>query len=112
MPIYDYACSQCDNRNTDFRKIDQRNDPFNCKSCGGEMQLCISPVRGNQDIDPYRSMVTGEMVSSRTRHREILREHNLVEVGNETHYLKSKPITTPPGLKETLIRQVKKHRGY
>jgi hypothetical protein len=64
------------------------------------------------DLKPYQSMVTGEIVESRSRHRQILREHKLVEVGNETHYLKSKPITTPPGLKETLIRQVKKHRGY
>ena len=64
------------------------------------------------DLRPYQSMVTGEMVESRSRHRQILREHRLVEVGNETSYLKSKPITTPPGLKETLIRQVHKHRGY
>jgi hypothetical protein len=64
------------------------------------------------DLQPYQSMVTGEMVTSRSRHRQILREHRLVEVGNETGYLKSKPITTPPGLKETLIREVKKHRGY
>jgi hypothetical protein len=63
------------------------------------------------DLKPYQSMVTGEIVESRSRHRQILREHKLIEVGNETHYLKSKPITTPPGLKETLIRQVQKHRG-
>jgi hypothetical protein len=64
------------------------------------------------DLSPYRSMVTGEMVSSRSRHREILRQHQLIEVGNETQYLKSKPVTTPRGLKETLIREVRKHRGY
>lgn len=64
------------------------------------------------DLKPYQSMVTGEIVESRSRHRQILREHRLVEVGNETHYLKSKPITPPPGLKETLIQQVRKHRGY
>jgi len=64
------------------------------------------------DLKPYQSMVTGEMVESRSRHRQILREHKLIEVGNETHYLKSQPITTPPGLKDTLIREVKRHRGY
>jgi len=112
MPIYEYACEDCESRATEFRKIDQRNDPLTCKNCGKSMLLCISPVRGSQDIEPYKSMVTGEMVSSRTRHRQILREHKLVEVGNETHYLKSQPITTPPGLKDTLIREVKRHRGY
>ena len=35
------------------------------------------------DIAPYRSMVTGETISGRRQHREHLRQHNLVEVGNE-----------------------------
>lgn len=35
------------------------------------------------DIQPYQSMVTGEMITSRSRHREHLREHNCIEVGNE-----------------------------
>lgn len=32
----------------------------------------------------HRNMATGEMVDDRRRHREILREHGLQEVGNET----------------------------
>jgi hypothetical protein len=64
------------------------------------------------DIQPYQSMVTGEMVTSRSRHRAILKEHNCIEVGNETKYLKSKPLAPPPGLKEQVIQAVKKHRGY
>lgn len=64
------------------------------------------------DLQPYQNMATGEMVTSRSRHREILRQHNLIEVGNETSYLKSKPITTPPGLKEKIIREVRKYQGY
>jgi hypothetical protein len=64
------------------------------------------------DLQPYKSMVTGEMVTSRSRHRSILREHGLTEVGNETKYLKSKKPEPPPGLKEQVIRAVKQHRGY
>jgi hypothetical protein len=55
------------------------------------------------DIAPYRSMVTGEEIASRSTHRAHLRQHGLVEVGNETKYLKPKPMTPPPGLKKTLI---------
>jgi len=57
------------------------------------------------DIKPYKSMVTGEMVESRSRHRDILRQHNLTEVGNETKHLLNRagPIQSPPGLKQTLI---------
>lgn len=35
------------------------------------------------DISPYRSMATGEAIMGRRQHREHLREHRLIEVGNE-----------------------------
>lgn len=55
------------------------------------------------DIQPYRSMVTGEVINSRSQHREHLKAHRLVEVGNETKYLKPKPKELPPGLKQRII---------
>lgn len=35
------------------------------------------------DIAPYKSMITGEMITSRSQHREHLRQHNCFEIGNE-----------------------------
>lgn len=37
------------------------------------------------DIEPYRVVGPeyGKVISSRSKHREYLRKHNLVEVGNE-----------------------------
>lgn len=35
------------------------------------------------DIQPYQSMQTGEMISSRSVHRAHLRQHGLIEIGNE-----------------------------
>lgn len=35
------------------------------------------------DIEPYRSMRTGERIAGRAQHREHLRRFGLVEVGNE-----------------------------
>jgi hypothetical protein len=58
------------------------------------------------DIQPYRSQLTGEVVHSRSRHRALLREHKCVEVGNETKYLRPKPVTQAPGLKQRLIEVV------
>lgn len=57
------------------------------------------------DIKPYRSMVDGREITSRSRHREHLRQYGLTEVGNETKYLmsKAKPLQSPPGLKEKII---------
>lgn len=56
------------------------------------------------DIKPYKSMITGETITSRSHHREHLRQHGCIEIGNETKYLQPKSIGSPPGLKETLIR--------
>lgn len=55
------------------------------------------------DIKPYKSMVTGEMITSRSQHRSHLKQHGLIEVGNETKYLKNtrKP-EPPPGLKQRI----------
>jgi hypothetical protein len=59
------------------------------------------------DIQPYQSMVTGEMVTSRSVHRQHLKQHGLIEVGNETKYIsKQKQQEIPKGLKETIARQV------
>lgn len=41
------------------------------------------------DIKPYRSIVDGSEISSRSRHREHLQRHGCEEVGNE--FVTSKP---------------------
>jgi hypothetical protein len=35
------------------------------------------------DIQPYKSMIDGSMITSRSVHRDHLRQHNCIEVGNE-----------------------------
>lgn len=47
-----------------------------------------------RDIEPYKSMATGERIRSRRHHRDHLRAHKLIEVGNE--YNKGKPIDSAP----------------
>ena len=55
------------------------------------------------DLAPYQSMATGEMITSRSRHREHLKAHGLIEVGNETKHLKPSQIQDLKGLKQDLI---------
>lgn len=79
------------------------DDKGNATEIGGS---CVSEQRSAMvmgDIQPYQSMVTGEMINSRSAHREHLKVHQLVEVGNETKYLKPKPKELPPGLKQRII---------
>ena len=64
------------------------------------------------DITPHRSTVTGEMVTTRSRHRQILRENGLVEVGNE-NLAKHTPKrdTASKGIKEDLQRTLAQLKG-
>ena len=57
-----------------------------------------------KDIQPYRSMADGSIINSRSTHREHLRAHNCIEIGNETKYLQPKPLTSPPGLKAEILK--------
>lgn len=59
------------------------------------------------DIQPYRSMADGTLITSRSRHREHLKKHNAFELGNDSSlYRKPKPLESPPGLKQEIIRAV------
>lgn len=57
------------------------------------------------DIKPYRSMIDGRVINSRSHHRDHLKDNGCVEVGNDSSLTAEyKPIGSPPGLKEDLIR--------
>ena len=59
------------------------------------------------DIKPYRSMIDGSEITSRSKHREHLRMHGCIEVGNDSSLYKPRqPIASPPGLKEKVIQAV------
>lgn len=58
------------------------------------------------DIQPYQSMATGEMIMSRSKHRNHLKQHGLIEVGNETKHLETKAPKADNRLKEQIAREV------
>ena len=62
------------------------------------------------DFDkPYKSMITGEMISSRAKHKEHLRRHGYFEVGNDPALTRPRtafPDAAPQQRKELLIAQV------
>ena len=61
------------------------------------------------DIKPYKSMVTGEVISSRSKHRQHLKDHGMIEVGNDSSLSKpyrGMPDVAPEQRKELLIHQV------
>ena len=58
------------------------------------------------DIKPYRSMIDGSLITSRSVHRSHLKQHNCIEVGNDSSLRnpRPQPLKSPPGLKEEIIR--------
>lgn len=48
------------------------------------------------DLEPYRSMRTGEVIRGRAQHREHLRRHGLIEVGNEWAAFNTAPAASGP----------------
>ena len=57
------------------------------------------------DIQGYQSQATGEWISSRSQHRKHLKEHRLIEIGNE----KIKEAPKPQYNSAEVKRELAKH---
>lgn len=85
MPIYTYQCD-CGKIIDEYRSIDNRYNLPVC-DCGHKMQLKImptqiAPVLGGGDFQGYKCPVTEKWVTSRKERKNIMAEHNLIEVGD------------------------------
>lgn len=58
------------------------------------------------DIKPYQSMINGEMITSRSQHREHLRQHDCFEIGNEKQTFKGMPDANPKQRHELIRNQI------
>ena len=63
------------------------------------------------DIKEYKSMITGEVITSRSKHREHLKAHGCIEVGDQVDYMVKNRVKPepPPGLREDLLKAAYKH---
>ncbi len=63
------------------------------------------------DIQGYKSMASGEYITSRSKHREELRRHGLIEVGNEISAItKNRPKLPDRELRKRQIADVLNNR--
>ena len=104
MPVYDIQCLRCKKEETIFRKLSEYNDLPEC--CGEVMSRKICAPNVISDIQPYRSMVTGEMITSRSQHRDHRKSHGCVEVGNEPVKPKTKSWIEQKTQKESLRKEI------
>lgn len=101
MPIYVMQCP-CGHQEEIYRSIARMDDDLP-EHCGAAMTRRVTAPMVSADIQPYRSMITGEQISSRSQHRAHLRSHGMIEMGNEKVPV-PKELKPPPGLKETIAR--------
>jgi hypothetical protein len=95
MPIYRATCD-CGHTEDVFKPVKDYEDmPMHC---GKKMQRQICAPMVIADIQPYRSMATGEMIGGRAQHKEHLKRHGLIELGNEKITPKKAP-EAPTGIK-------------
>lgn len=104
MPIYVIRCTECGETAEVFRNISEMNNLP--EHCGKVMRRVICAPMVVADIQPYRSMATGEMITSRSQHSRHLRQHGLVEVGNEPVTQKKTPWLEQKKQKDDLRREV------
>jgi hypothetical protein len=102
MPIYRIRCSVCESEDDIFRSFENYDDLPDC--CGQRTSRVICAPLVHDDIQPYISQIDGRVINSRSVHRDHLKAHGCIEVGNEK--VTPKPLAPAPGLKQTLINQV------
>lgn len=108
MPMYDYSCDSCGRHKGIVRSVKDHTRTIPCV-CGAEMQQELGFAHVIPDIEPYQSMVTGERIRGRSHHKKHLREHGLIEVGNE-RLPPRKPKPMPPVV-EDLKRAIEEIRS-
>jgi len=59
------------------------------------------------EIQPYRSQIDGSMITSRTQHRNHLKNNGCIEVGTEKQQPKKRE--EPKGLKDAIGKAVYQH---
>ncbi|MBF0625110.1 MAG: hypothetical protein HQL82_09925 [Magnetococcales bacterium] len=60
------------------------------------------------DLEPYRNMVDRRWIGGRRQHREFLKTHDLVEVGNAAQPVRLPALDSP---REALIQAFRQHGG-
>jgi len=63
-----------------------------------------------RDIEPYKNIaLDGKMIGGRRQHRDMLRAHNCIEIGDQA---KTTPPREPPNKVDmTLVRDIKRAMG-
>jgi putative FmdB family regulatory protein len=84
--IYDYLCEKCDKEAEVVKPMADSSRIENCPDCGNEMRRLYSAKvhfvgTKVKDAEYYPSF--GEVVKNDYHRKELIKKHNVIEIGNE-----------------------------
>lgn len=98
MPVYPIKC-ECGHTEEVFRTFSEHGTwPDHC---GTKMTRYLTPTNVMADMTEYRSPLDGSIVKSRKHHRDHMRKHGVIEVGNEKMEGKKKEYN-PQGIRDDI----------
>jgi len=103
MPLYDVECHKCGSVQEIFRKYEDYDDLPEC--CGERTTRKFCAPRVMSDIQPYFSQATGTMITSRSQHRNHLKDNGLIEVGNEKMPGENREYKAPSETRKKIIAE-------
>jgi len=106
VPIYVHQCKECLDRVELFRKIAEMDKDIP-ECCGVTMPRVICAPAVHDDMTPFRSSVDGSIINSRSDHRAHMKQHKLIEVGNEKLNRPATKKYEPKGVKEDLVNTLR-----
>jgi len=81
MPIYPCKCKSCGHYEEVFLTVaEHKNLPDHC---GQQMSRVFTAPHVIEDMKPYISPIDGKPVKNRAAHRDHMKRHGVIEVGNE-----------------------------
>jgi len=108
MPVYTTQCGTCLKTEDIIRSIDRRDEDLPQCHDKPMQRIIVSPSMVIGDIEPYQSMVDGSMIMGRAEHKAHLKQHRLIEVGDQQHHLKPYGNYKPQGVKRDLVESMQR----
>lgn len=81
MPIYPCECKACGHYDEPWLPVSEYDKLPEC--CGQQMARVFTAPFVVEDMKPYKSPIDGQWVTTRSQHRDHMKKHDVVEVGNE-----------------------------
>ena len=79
MPLYEYECDDCGERQDAHRSVAERNECPPCR-CGGKTKKIISTnYAAISDVDYYDENLQTQ-ITSRKQRRRVMKEQNVAEL--------------------------------